>query len=99
MQSSGQRMHAQTFSFLRGQSALVYSFLLQLQLLTVLSLPDLPDVPHDGGIAAEILGILLAGHLRTDTDFLCAQTEIKERIVSDMKNNVSYQTVMVFSMC
>lgn len=78
-------MHAQTFSFLRGQSALVYSFLLQLQLLAVLSVPDLPDVPHDGGIAAEILGILLAGHLQTDPNFLCTQKEIKERLVSNMK--------------
>lgn len=78
-------MHAQTFSFLRGQSAVVYSFLLQLQLLTVLSLPDLPDVPHDGGIAAEILGILLAGHLQTDPNFLCPLKEIKERLMSNMK--------------
>lgn len=58
--------HAHTdkwLRFLRGQSAHLYSLLLQLHLLSILSLSDLPDVNHDGGVAADYLRVLLTRHL------------------------------------
>lgn len=68
--------HARTdISFSRLQGALLHPFLLLVQLLAVLSLPDLPHVLHDGGIAADRLAILLAGHLQTDPHFLHMQKE------------------------
>lgn len=56
--------------FLRWQSTFLYSFLLQLYLLSILPLPDLPDIPHDGGIAADCLSVLLIRHIWTNSNFL-----------------------------
>lgn len=63
-------MHGQICSLLRQQGALLNPFLLLVQLLAVLSLPDLPHILHDAGIAVNRLAILLTGHLQADRDFL-----------------------------
>lgn len=56
--------------FLHGQSALLFSFLFLLYLLSIFSLSDLPDVPHDGGVTAYHLRVLLTRHLQTASNFL-----------------------------
>lgn len=56
--------------FLRGQCTLLYSLLLQLHPLSILSLSDLPDTNHDGGITADHLRVLLTRHRQTDSTSL-----------------------------